>query len=136
MDLQAFMEKVNLSSAYPINIGARIGTLSPDYAEVFLNVKEEFLNISGIVQGGIPYTIADFATGMASKTRGKKTVTLEAKINYIRPVSRKAGELKAVARTVHAGRKIGVYTCEILDQQEKLLASAVFTYFFLPEDLE
>lgn len=136
MDLETYKENVNRSRAFPVNTGAQITVLTPDYAEVVLPIREEHLNVSGIVQGGITYAIADFATGMASKTRGKKTVTIESKINYFRPVSLNNGSIKASASVRNAGRTIGVYYCDIFDKQEKLLASAVFTYFFLQEELE
>ncbi|MCI8939734.1 MAG: PaaI family thioesterase [Dorea sp.] len=135
MDLEVYRKKVNQSRAFPVNTGARITVLSPDYAEVVLPIKEEHLNVSGIVQGGVTYAIADFATGMASKTRGTKTVTIESKINYFRPGSLESGSIKAVASARNAGRTIGVYYCDVFDEQEKLLASAVFTYFFLQEEL-
>ena len=136
MDFETYKNKVNHSRAFPVNTGAQITVLSTDYAEVVLPIKEEHFNVSGIVQGGVTYAIADFAAGMASKTHGKKTVTIESKINYFRPASFKSGSMKAVASVRNAGRTIGVYCCDVFDQRDKLLASAVFTYFFLQEELE
>lgn len=78
------------------------------------------------------YTLADTVTGAASKTRGQQTVTIEGKLNYIRAV--KGGStIRAVARARHMGRSTSVYDCDIFDENGKLAATGIFTYYAVPD---
>ena len=51
--------------------------------------------------------------------------TIELKINYLRPF--KEGHLKAIAKTVHHGRTIGVLDCEVVDDRGKVIARSSCT---------
>jgi acyl-coenzyme A thioesterase PaaI-like protein len=47
---------------------------------------------------------------------------LELKINFLRPVWK--ATLRAKARVIHAGRFVGYVECEVVDEQERLVAGA------------
>ena len=74
---------------------------------------EQHLNPSGVIHGGWAATILDSALGCCVWTRvpvGLAYTTAEFKVNLVRPMSPKTGEVICEARVVHMGRSIA--TCE------------------------
>ncbi len=95
---------------------------------VELQVKMRHKNPMGMVQGGVLCSIADAAMGWAYATlleNGESYVTLELKINYLRPV--RDGALRAMATVLRAGRTIGLVECDVLDHNDRLVAHATCT---------
>ena len=63
-------------------------------------------NLHGKLHGGALFSLIDTAMGQASHSLGDgspNSVTLECKVNYIRPVT--DGELRCRAWVVHGGRR-------------------------------
>ena len=50
---------------------------------------------------------------------------LELKINFLRPVWK--ATLRAKARVVQAGKNVGLVECDVVDEQERLVARASIT---------
>jgi uncharacterized protein (TIGR00369 family) len=61
------------------------------------------------------------------------SATLELKINFLRPVWKTT--LRAKARVVRAGRFVGFIECEVVDEQERLVARASSTCLTLRGEL-
>src|SRR5947209_17655576 len=77
----------------------------------------------GTLHGGILVDIADAAMGLAYAAALKDDetfTTVELKINYLRPF--KEGHLKAVAKTIHHGRTVGIMDSDVFDDRGKGLA--------------
>ncbi len=99
-----------------------------------MEVAPEHANPMGTLQGGIICALADAAMGMAYATTlgdGETFTTLELKTNYLRQVTE--GTLTATGRVVHAGRTIGLTTCEVVDEQGRRVAYATSTCMTLRE---
>ena len=82
----------------------------------------------GTLHGGVLCDIADAAMGMALASlldEGESFTTLELKINFLRPFW--SGRLRAVGRVVRPGRTISLAECDVLDDQERLVARASST---------
>jgi uncharacterized protein (TIGR00369 family) len=97
-------------------------------AEVEFVADERHANPAGTLHGGVFCDIADAAMGLAYYTTleaDESMTTLELKINFLRPV-RKA-TLRARAKVVRAGRLIGLVECDVVDEQERLVARASST---------
>lgn len=95
-------------------LGITIDAADENTAVCSLRLKKEHQNSQGSPQGGVIFTLADFAFAVASNARRYGTVTLSANIQYLRPAS--GGTLKAEARLVDGGAKICVY--EVLVSNE------------------
>ena len=79
-------------------------------------------------RGAALFSLIDTAMGQASHSLGDggpSSVTLECKINYIRPVSE--GSVLCHAKVLHAGRRTQVVEAEVL-QGDKLVAKAQGTF--------
>ena len=64
---------------------------------------------------------------------GESFTTLELKANYLRAVTE--GRLAATGRVVHAGRTIGLTTCDVVDGEGRKVAHATSTCMTLRNPL-
>ena len=97
-----------------------------------MTIRQHHLQDSGVVQGGLIVTLADYAFFRAAKTKlrpGQRTVTVELKINFIASANR--GELTANATVVSAGGRIIVVEGEVVDDQQTLIARGLSTYMVI-----
>ena len=109
-------------------LGIRLLQAENGMAVVEFVADERHANPAGTLHGGVFCDIADAAMGLAYYTTleaDESMTTLELKINFLRPV-RKA-TLRAKAKVVRAGRLIGLVECDIVDEQERLVARASIT---------
>ena len=118
--------KVLAAQPFSTLVGAELGALSPEGAEIRLPITEKLLQQYGFVHGGVLAYLADNAlTYAGAMTLEGPPLTAEMKINYLRPAS---GEtLIARARTLSAGRRLSVVRCEIFaleGGEERLCAAA------------
>lgn len=115
-------------SAFSENIGLEPVRLGDGEAEVSLKMGEHLRNRGNVMHGGALFSLMDVTMGLAcSSAHGfdRQSVTLECKINYIRAVAE--GEVRCVARVLHAGRRSLVVEAEIL-QGDKLVAKGQGTF--------
>lgn len=120
----------------PLPIGELIGfsvtRVEDGRAVVALTVTERHHNPMGTLHGGVLCDIADAAMGVAFSTTvgpDETFTTLELKINFLRPVW--SGTLTAVGRVVKGGRTIGLVECDVVDEQDRLVAKASCTQMIL-----
>lgn len=105
------------------------GISADDVGSATMIIHGHHLQESGIVQGGLIATLADYALYRAVKTRlgpGQTGVTIELKLNFIAPA--KDGILTATARVVSAGRRIIVADVDVADAGKQLIARGLSTY--------
>jgi uncharacterized protein (TIGR00369 family) len=128
-----FMAKLQRGEATPPPIAQLIGfyplSVEPGRA-VFELVADpsRHANPMGTLHGGVLSTLADTAMGMAyaaSLGENETFTTLELKINFLRPVW--SGRLRATGRVVQVGRTVGLTECDIVDDQDRLVARASST---------
>lgn len=87
-------------------------------------------NTYGVAQGGAIYTLADMAMGykvLSKLPSDKRVYTIEMKMNYVSPG--KGKRLVALPDVLHAGRKTAVVTCKVEDDNEKLVAQGLGTFY-------
>jgi uncharacterized protein (TIGR00369 family) len=109
-------------------VGYRVTAIEPGRARVELDADARHANPMGTVHGGVLCTIADAAMGAAygaTLADGETFVTLELKINFLRPVQQ--GVLVVDAVVVHRGRTVGLTECTVTDDRRHLIAKATST---------
>lgn len=102
------------------------------HAIVTLQAGPQHANPMGTLHGGILCDIADAAMGIAfasTLAENESFTTVELKINFFRPVWDSL--LKAEAKVVRRGSKIGYVECEITDEQNRLVAKSACTCMVL-----
>ena len=89
----------------------------------------------GTLHGGVLCDLADAAMGMAfvsTLASDESFTTTALSINFFRPVWQAA--LRAEARVVNRGKNLGHIECEVLDQDDRLVAKATSTCVVLRGD--
>jgi uncharacterized protein (TIGR00369 family) len=87
-------------------------------------------NPAGTVHGGIACTVLDSAAACAVHSTlpaGTGVITLEVKINYLRPITSEAGPMRCEATLIHKGSRIAVAEAKMLDRKARLCTTAVST---------
>ncbi len=116
-------------------VGFTIPSVEPGKAVVELEADERHTNPMGTLHGGILCDIADAAMGYACASLlqpGETFTTLELKINFLKPVWK--SKLRAIGHVVKPGRTISLVECDVLDEQDKLVARASSTCMTLRDE--
>jgi acyl-CoA thioesterase len=101
------IEKRFLQDSFPQKLGIQLVEVAPGFAKVRMEMKDDFLNFHGIAHGGIIFTLADTAFGLASNSRGD-AVALQVSINFISAV-KPGAVIMATANEEQLTRKTGIY---------------------------
>ena len=87
------------------------------------------------VHGGFTATLLDSALACAIFTtmvKGEAWTTLELKINYVRPLTKDTGPVRAEGRVIHRGRTVATSEGDLKDRAGKLYAHATTTCIIFP----
>jgi uncharacterized protein (TIGR00369 family) len=109
-------------------LGLKIASSGKGWATVEFEASARYANPTGSLHGGVLCDLADAAMGVAylsTLAEGESLTTIELKINFLRPVWN--GKLRARAKMVRAGKVIGLVECDVLDEQDRLVARASST---------
>ena len=113
-------------------IGVTFQEIEPGHAVVTLDTSPHHTNPHGVMAGGILSALADIAMAVAHDTllgEHEGSVTLELKINFIKPV--RDGTLRAVGRVLNKGRRISVVESDVRNADDDLVAHATGTFMIV-----
>ena len=117
-------------------LGFKLIEVGPGTATMEIVVDtDKHANPMGTIHGGVLCDIADAAIGTAHATsleEGESFTSLDLQINFFRPVWK--GRIRAVAKPVNVGRQISRYVCDILREDDKLVAQVTSTVMTLRGD--
>lgn len=115
------MENNTERDKFAKSIGVQVIEALPERAVCKLEINENHFNGLGLVNGGVLFTLGDYALAVAANANGSQTVTLNSTIDFIK--SAKEGTLVAVATPIKTGRTISRYKVEItLEETSQLIA--------------
>jgi len=107
-------------------MGMTITHATKDEVRAELTVGQLHLQGYGIVHGGVHCGIIETLSSMGAylfaREMGKQVVGLENSTSFIRAV-RAGAKLHAVARPVTRGRQTQVWQAQVLDEEERLVAT-------------
>jgi uncharacterized protein (TIGR00369 family) len=92
-------------------------------------------NPIGTVHGGFTATLLDSALGCAifsTLVKGDSWTTLELKLNFVRPLTKDTGPVRAEGRIIHRGRTVATSEGDLKDRAGKLYAHASTTCMIFP----
>ena len=133
MTIEEIKEKLNRDDRFCRYNEMRIDVIRPGYAEAVMELTENKLNGLGIAQGGAIFTLADLAFAGASNAAGFRTVAFTSNISFVRPGTGR--RLRAVATEVSRGRRTGVYSVQVFNDDGKVVAHGTTTGFISEEKL-
>jgi acyl-CoA thioesterase len=113
-------------------MGIEICEVAEGFASGRLTLREDHLNVLGIVHGGIIFTFADHVGGVCGNTLGRKAVLVESTIRYTKAVF--AGDtLLAEARLTNRDRRTGRIDIKVQREGGEAVAF-IHMLFFLTND--
>jgi uncharacterized protein (TIGR00369 family) len=117
-------------------IGMQVDAGEAGSATVRLPITSQLHNPMGRVHGGVYAVLADAAMGIAfgrTLDEGQDFATLDLHVHFIRAARTELMIAKATVR--QRGLKVGFCECDIIDDRQRLLATATCCCTVLSEDL-
>ena len=103
--------------------------VEPGMAEVSMPIDPAtHTNLYGVSHGGSLASIADTVMGVACASLGRRVVTLDLNLNYIKAAPANT-EVRAIGRVVHNGRQTLVVESDVIGVEGRILAKARGTFF-------
>ncbi|MPL95166.1 hypothetical protein SDC9_41333 [bioreactor metagenome] len=136
MDLAKQIKIVNENNVFMTYNGISVVHLEPDKAVLEGAITPNSRNIYGRPHGGLYFTMADCAAGVAARTDGRAYTTVSSSMNFVRTAT--GATLRAVGIIRHRGRSLTTIATEVTDEEGNLIAEGLFTMFCLgdlPEHL-
>ncbi|MGA9773050.1 MAG: PaaI family thioesterase [Blastocatellia bacterium] len=119
---------------FPRLLGIEIDSIEPSRARLSVEVRQELLQLQGVMHGGAIASLIDTAVAFAiisvSGPQDRFT-TVEMKVNYLSAI--REGRVVADARLIRDGRRIIVAECDVFDSKGRLAAKGLLTYIRLNE---
>ena len=112
--------------------GMTILEVGEGYALVECLINRNHYNAKGSVQGGLIFTLADFAFAVVSNINDYVTMSQNITITYIRPVFE--GKIKAEAKIVSQGKSMVLVEVEVRNSEDKLVAKMHANGFKIKEE--
>lgn len=119
---------------YPALLGFELVDLKFGEATLKLQMRDELQQPYGFLHGGATASLIDTATAFACISclaEGEQTLTIDLTIHYLRP--HKTGEVFCTAKVVRNGKRIQTVSAEVVNEEGKLIATALSTYTKLQE---
>ncbi len=91
------------------------------YSKIQLEVRDEMLNGAGVVHGGILFSLADSAFGIASNSKNEFSLAWDAAITFVKSALL-WDILTAEARELHDGKSMGLYIVTVTNQRGEQVA--------------
>jgi len=107
-------------------LGMRVVELSDGFAVVEMELRSTFLNWGNIIHGGVIMALADHAFGCSLNAGRQAYVAVQFSTNFVAAPA--VGErLRAEAKVLHAGRRVGLTEIRVTSSSGRLIATATGT---------
>lgn len=126
---KALLEKSQTVHPFWNLLGMKLVDVKKGWAVIRLPFEEKLTQADGIAHGGSTFSAADAAVAMALVgliDRNETLVTLEMKLNYLRPFTN--GAILAEARIVQKGARTALGEVRVTTESGDLIAQGLATY--------
>ena len=108
------------------DVGCELLAYGPEHATLALDLLRRHLNNASNMHGGVMATLMDVAMGLsgtweADPADRRVAMTLSMNINFSQPAAA-GSRIRALARCRSAGQKEFMASCDLLDEQDRLIA--------------
>ena len=114
---------------YPSLLGFELVDLKSGEAVLKLKMRDALRQPYGLLHGGATASLIDTAMAFACITclaEGEQSTTIDLTVHYLRPHT--SGTVFCTAKVVRNGKRIQTVSAEVVNEQEKLVATALSTY--------
>ena len=129
------MDKVKahfLRDRFAVSSGIQLNEYRPGYAVTTVAISENHLNAANVVQGGLLFTLGDFASAVAVNAHGYVALSVSTHIDYMAAGS--AGIITAEATETARSRRISHCEVKITNKHHTLLATMKCTYYITSKE--
>ena len=130
MDYYKLIKMHSREDAFSRLIGMHIVEVGNGTARTEMKINGDHKNPIGSVHGGAIASLADITGGAAAFSRGVRVTTLDSSIHYLRP-GINTSCLYGISHELKRGHRVSVYEVTITDQDDVVLATAIYTYMTL-----
>jgi acyl-CoA thioesterase len=114
--------------------GLQIDEITKEKVTTSVVLNQNHLNPHGIAHGGLIFGLADSSMGILASLTGRKVVTVDSTINYLRPCG--GNKIVCIAEPVKVGMTLGVYKANIYNDKDDLAATVTASFFFLDREIK
>jgi len=86
-----------------------------------MKIRDEMVNGFHVAHGGVIFSFADSALAFACNNRNNLSLALECNISFLKQVN-VGDELIAEANEIHNGKSTGVYSINVINQNNQRVA--------------
>jgi len=129
---KSLIEKMKVNVPYWKLLGMELVDVKKGWAVVKLPFEKKLTQPDGVAHGGAIFSPADAAVAVALLgliDRNETLLTIEMKINYIKPISE--GDIIAEAKIVHRGGRTAIGDVEVRNSNGDLIAKCLATYMII-----
>ena len=134
-----YLQRIVAGEAPGVPIGETLGfrLVEVDRGRVVLagQADERSYNLIGSVHGGWAAAMLDSALALSTLSTLDATqgfTTIDIRINYLRPLTRETGEVRAEGRVLQGGRRLAYAEAKLTDAAGKLLCHGTGSCLILP----
>jgi len=109
-------------------LGIKLVDIAPGICQLQLLVDDEMCNGFSIAHGGVAFSLADSCCSFAVNGHGRKSVSVETSISQFKAIQL-GDTLNCNSNEESLGKKLGVYTAEISNQDGVTVALFKGTYY-------
>ena len=127
--MEHYLRKIYSQNSFVNLLEMKLAHMEPGKSELTMPVDPaKHTNLYNVAHGGALASLADTAMGVACATLGRRVVTLELNMNFIK-APEPGTTIRGLGRVVHNGSRTLVVECEILGAADVLLGKARGTFF-------
>ena len=130
MNLELLQEELRSETSAMAMLDLNHVTVEDGKMTLTMTVQDKHLNAHGKCHGGIMYTICDQAVAAYDIAIGRDGVGMDGSMHYYRP-AQKGDVLRAIVTNRKMGRKTACHFVELINQDGKIVADAMFTSMYL-----
>ncbi len=132
---EKFKDFINTCRDFNYLVGTKVREASNGSSLLEVEMRKELCNRWGFPHGGVIFTLADTAAGIAAISAGeRRAVTVNAQMNYMR-IGVPEGKMTARGKTVKAGKSLAFVDVEVFDSADTLVAAGQFTMAYNDEPI-
>src|SRR5690349_16750780 len=107
--------------AFSTWLGIEILEIKEGSCKLRMKIREEMTNGFYVSHGGIIFSLADSALAFACNSRNNLSLAMECNISFLKQVN-VGDELTAEAKEIHNGKSTGVYSINVINQNNQQVA--------------
>lgn len=125
---RALLDRLHSRDTLAATLGIELVDGGEGHATVRMRITAAHLNFNGTCHGGVVFSLADTAFGLASNSHGDSAAAIDAHLSFNTAV-REGELLQATARERTRGRRLATYSVEVTREDGRVISVFTGTVF-------